>query len=200
MNLSNREAAAVRSHTAPRGRGRRRLLAAALAIAAVLLLVNVSPLKRLFPVDWLREAEPVTGLHPIVAEKRDELIAKSRAAGIAIRITDDFRSSAEQDALYRQGRQDKGNVVTQVKGGASFHNYGLAIDFALEAPGGKVLWDLEYDGNGNGKSDWMEVVGIAKKLGFSWGGDWADFPDYPHLQMDFGYTIAELQRGWRPRT
>ncbi len=57
---------------------------------------------------------------------------------------------------------------------------------------------MEYDGNNNGKSDWMEVVEIAKDLGFSWGGDFTRFKDYPHLQMDFGLSIRDLQRGKRP--
>lgn len=164
----------------------------------VFLLANIPVLERLVPIEWFREVPQVTRLHPVVAAKKDELVALSKNAGIDIVITDDFRSTEEQNALYRKGRSDEGAIVTQVKGGQSYHNYGLAIDFALGAPGGKVLWDLEYDGNRNGKSDWMEVVAIAKRLGFSWGGDWASFRDYPHLQMDFGYSIGELQRGWRP--
>ncbi|GAE93461.1 endolysin [Gracilibacillus boraciitolerans JCM 21714] len=59
-----------------------------------------------------------------------------------------------------------------------------------------MIWDLEYDGNQNGQSDWMEVVEIAKLLGFSWGGgDFTRFSDYPHLQMDFGLSITELKWG-----
>lgn len=65
----------------------------------------------------------------------------------------------------------------------SYHNYGLAIDFALQKKDGSIIWDMEYDGNQNGKSDWLEVVEIAKTLGFEWGGDWKRFKDYPHLEM-----------------
>lgn len=57
---------------------------------------------------------------------------------------------------------------------------------------------MERDDNGNGKADWMEVVDLAKDMGFTWGGDWTDFPDYPHLQMDFGLSIRDLKRGKRP--
>lgn len=113
-------------------------------------------------------------------------------------ITDGFRSVAEQNRLYEQGRTTKGNIVTNAKGGESYHNYGLAIDFALKTSSGNVIWDWQYDGNKNGKADWAEVVSIAKSLGFEWGGDWAQFKDYPHLQMDFGLTIADLQNGERP--
>ena len=62
-----------------------------------------------------------------------------------------------------------------------------------------MIWDIEYDGNGNGQSDWFEVAEIAKELGFQWGGDWRSFKDYPHLQMDFGLTINDLQEGKRPK-
>jgi peptidoglycan L-alanyl-D-glutamate endopeptidase CwlK len=75
---------------------------------------------------------------------------------------------------------------------------GLRLIFALKTPSGNVIWDRQYDGNKNGKSEWNEVVELAKGLGFQWGGDWAQFKDYPHLQMDFGLTLAELQNGERP--
>ncbi|MFC4411766.1 M15 family metallopeptidase [Chungangia koreensis] len=138
------------------------------------------------------------GLHPIVAEKSGELVRLSKEQGIEITITDGFRSIEEQNQIYRQGRSNEGNVVTYAKGGQSYHNFGLAIDFALSFPDGSVSWDMSYDGNGNGKSDWHEVAAIGKELGFEWGGDWRSFKDYPHLQMTFGLSLGELQEGWRP--
>ena len=164
----------------------------------VTLGANSNSLLRWFPIGSVHKAPPITQLNPTVAANSEKLIALSEKVGISILITDDFRSSQEQDALYRQGRSDEGAIVTNAKGGESYHNYGLAVDFALRTSKGKVVWDMEFDGNQNGKSDWMEVVAIAKQLGFSWGGDWESFPDYPHLQMDFSYSIQELQRGWRP--
>ncbi|KKK34422.1 hypothetical protein WQ57_23005 [Mesobacillus campisalis] len=138
------------------------------------------------------------GLHPHVAQQADLLVRQAADKGISIIITDGFRSFEEQDSLYARGRTAGGNIVTHAQGGESFHNFGLAIDFALKADSGKALWDMEYDGNGNGQSDWLEVVELARGLGFEWGGDWKHFKDYPHLQMDFGLTIRELQRGKRP--
>lgn len=139
-----------------------------------------------------------TELHPIVEEKKEELVKQAEEIGISVIITDGFRSVEEQDAIYQQGRETDGNIVTYAKGGESYHNYGLAIDFALLTNDDNVIWDLEYDGNQNGKSDWNEVVEIAKELGFSWGGDFTRFKDYPHLQMDFGLSIRELKWGKRP--
>jgi peptidoglycan L-alanyl-D-glutamate endopeptidase CwlK len=138
-----------------------------------------------------------TELHPIVAEKVEILKEKTAEKEITILITDDYRSFEEQDKLYDKGRKTPGKVVTHLEGGESYHNYGLAVDFALQLENGNVIWDTEYDGNGNGQSDWFEVAEMAKELGFQWGGDWRGFKDYPHLQMDFGLTINELQEGKR---
>lgn len=147
----------------------------------------------------LDDLEIPPGLHPVVAEKRDTLINRANRAGIPILITAGFRSIEEQNQLYAQGRTAPGKVVTHANGGESFHNFGLAIDFALLNKNGEAIWDMQYDGNGNGKKDWDEVVALAKELGFQSGADWqGEFKDYPHLQMDFGLSLRELQRGKKP--
>lgn len=151
-----------------------------------------------FDYTKVEDVPPPTRLHPVVEEKRDELIKLAGEKGIILVITDDFRSFEEQNTLFDKGRSAEGNIVTHARGGESYHNFGLAIDFALKLSDGSVIWDMKYDGNGNGIADWDEVVSIAKSLGFTWGGDWAQFKDYPHLQMDFGLSIQELQRGKRP--
>lgn len=140
-----------------------------------------------------------TELHPFVARKVENLKEQTAEKKITILITDDYRSVEEQDKLYDKGRKTSGKIVTHLKGGESYHNFGFAVDFALQLENGNVIWDTEYDGNRNGKSDWFEVAEIAKALGFQWGGDWSSFKDYPHLQMDFGLTINELQKGIRPK-
>ena len=137
-------------------------------------------------------------LHPIVAEKSRELVAAAAEIGIDIVITDGFRTFAEQDSLHQRGRSSSGNIVTYAEGGESYHNFGLAVDFALRLDDGSVVWDIERDGNGSGRPDWFEVADIGKDLGFDWGGDWNRFKDYPHLEMAFGLSIRELQQGWRP--
>ncbi|EGG36397.1 MULTISPECIES: M15 family metallopeptidase [Paenibacillus] len=145
-----------------------------------------------------KETPEITQLHPYVLQQKNELVRLTKKKGITIVITDGYRSHEEQTRIYNQGRSTEGNIVTNAKAGESLHNYGLAIDFALRLKDGSVIWDMEYDGNGNGKADWMEVVEIAKDLGFQWGGDWANFPDYPHLQIDFGLSIRDLKRGKLP--
>lgn len=109
-----------------------------------------------------------------------------------------LRTFAEQDALYAQGRTTPGKIVTNAKGGQSFHNYGLAVDIVLvvdkDGNGSfeTASWDTSSDFDGDGKSDWQEVVTIFKRHGWVWGGDWK-FSDKPHFEKSLGYSISQLQ-------
>lgn len=107
-----------------------------------------------------------------------------------------LRTFAEQDALYAQGRTKlfdangkRLGIVTKAKGGQSIHNYGLAIDIVLLVNNG-ASWDTIKDYDKDGKSDWMEVVNIFKKHGYTWGGDWK-FKDAPHFEKT-GYEWRTL--------
>lgn len=106
--------------------------------------------------------------------------------GIQLRVTQGLRTSAEQDALYAQGRSAPGKVVTNAKGGESYHNYGLAID-VVEIKESKAVWNTA----------WEAISEVGIKNGFTWGGDWKT-PDRPHFQMSFGLSINQLQEGSRP--
>ncbi|WP_462408563.1 M15 family metallopeptidase [Neobacillus sp. Marseille-QA0830] len=180
---------------------RRSVKTFSILLITFVILIFIIHWKDQEPLQETKAKEPAampTGLNPIVKERSEQLIQQAAQKGIVVVITDGFRSAEDQDKLYAQGRTTDGNIVTHAKGGESYHNYGLAIDFALETPSGEIVWDMDYDRNQNSKSDWTEVVQMAKKLGFDWGGDWAKFKDYPHLEMNFGLTIADLQNGERP--
>ncbi len=144
------------------------------------------------------DTPPPEELDPVVAAKTRQLLKKSAQQDINVIITEKVRSIKRQNELYEQGRSSDESVVTYAKEGESYHNYGLAVDFALRNNDGEIIWDINYDGNNNGKADWFEVADIAKQLGFEWGGDWSKFKDYPHLQMDFRLSIRQLKKGLRP--
>jgi len=134
-------------------------------------------------------------LHPkLRTEAREIYIAICNALkGRAIvRFTQTLRTIVEQDALYAQGRTAPGKIVTNAKGGKSYHNYGLAIDICLIIDGKEASFDMLKDYDGDKISDWMEAVSIFKTRGWEWGGDW-EKKDYPHFQKTFGKTTAQLK-------
>lgn len=133
-----------------------------------------------------------SGMNPVVKESALELIKRAYKEGIYVQISSGFRSFADQNDLYAQGRTKSGNIVTNARGGYSNHNFGLAIDYFLVSDdGSKALWTVN--------DKWRRVAAIGKELGFSWGGDWKSFPDYPHLEMTGGLSTAQLRAGSRPR-
>lgn len=147
----------------------------------------------------LKSQSKLVGLQPVIVAATVALIERCYARGVNIVITQGLRTIAEQDALYAQGRTRPGQIVTNAKGGTSYHNYGLAVDFALLLNDGKqVSWDVKLDVDKDGVAEWMEVVEEAHKLGFEWGGDWTSFKDLSHFQMAFGMTIAQLRAGQQP--
>jgi peptidoglycan LD-endopeptidase CwlK len=124
-----------------------------------------------------------SGMKAIVVTKVLEIIKEAYDEGIYVLITDGYRSYAEQDALYAQGRTKPGPIVTNAKGGQSNHNKGIAVDFCLtNKEGTAAYWTVN--------KDWKRVVAIAKSKGFEWGGDWTSFKDNPHLEYTGKITIT----------
>lgn len=153
----------------------------------------------------------VAALYPKIIEKVTQAIDAAEAKlgqYAAVRVVQGFRTFAEQDALYALGRTLKGagakpglpmgHIVTKAKGGQGFHNYGLAVDFAILYDKDKngtfesLSWNQVADLDRDGEADWMEVVDCFKALGFEWGGDWTSIKDDPHFQMTFGYSWQQL--------
>lgn len=145
--------------------------------------------------DLIKLSSPqLTNLNRAVEHGARLLIERSFKENVEIRITHGYRSISFQNDLYAQGRTKPGAIVTSARGGYSYHNYGLAIDFVLRKSG----YDITADYDKDGIADWMEVVAQAKLLGFEWGGDWEKFIDRPHFQMAFGLSTAELRAGKKP--
>jgi peptidoglycan L-alanyl-D-glutamate endopeptidase CwlK len=72
--------------------------------------------------------------------------------------------------------------VTNAKGGQSIHNYGFAVDMVLIIDGKIASWDIKKDWDNDKISDWDECVKIFAKYGWSWGGSWVKFKDFPHFE------------------
>jgi peptidoglycan L-alanyl-D-glutamate endopeptidase CwlK len=140
-------------------------------------------------------------LHPLVRDEARAIydeICKALTGRAICRFSHTLRTFKEQDDLYSQGRTRPGKIVTNAKGGDSYHNYGLAIDIVLlvDRDGNgtyeSASWETNVDFDGDGIADWQEVVRIFKKYGWEWGGEWR-FKDDPHFQKTFGKSINELK-------
>jgi len=134
-------------------------------------------------------------LHPKIRDEVKTLIDKAQALispHLTIRIVQGLRTIDEQNKLYAQGRTTAGKIVTNAKGGSSYHNYGTAFDFAFLVDGKEISWDTKKDWDGDHVSDWMEVVKVFKDAGYTWGGDFSSIVDMPHLEKNFGHNWRDL--------
>lgn len=116
----------------------------------------------------------LSAVHPILARKVTALVSNLAARGFEVEITQAVRTIEEQNALYAQGRTRKGAKVTNARGGQSYHNFGLAVDFALMV-NGKLGWPEPHP-------VWKAIGEEAARLGLEWGGTWRR-PDLPHVQL-----------------
>jgi peptidoglycan L-alanyl-D-glutamate endopeptidase CwlK len=131
-------------------------------------------------------ARDIKQLHPRLQAKVEELKALCEKEGLNIGIGECFRSVAEQDKLYAQGRTTPGSIVTNAKGStySSQHQWGIAFDFFKNVKG------HEYDDI----AFFNKVGALAKSIGLAWGGDWKNPVDKPHLYLgDWGSTTTKLK-------
>lgn len=148
-------------------------------------------------------------LHPNLRQEVEHIyraqIVPALTGKAICRFAYTLRTFAEQDALFAQGRTRlfdsagrRLGIVTKAKGGQSIHNYGLALDIVLlvDRDGNGTFetasWDVKGDFDKDGKADWMEVVNILKRNGWTWGGDWTRFKDMPHFEKPLGHTWRTL--------
>lgn len=118
-------------------------------------------------------------------------LERCRAAGLAVLVTSTVRDQEYQEYLYAQGRTRPGSIVTNGRV-PTFHSNkaGLAWDFCQNIRG-KEYSDPAF---------FRAAAGLAKEMGFTWGGDWRSFPDSPHIQWDAGgkWSNAKIIAGSLP--
>ncbi|MCA0985245.1 peptidoglycan-binding protein [Halobacillus yeomjeoni] len=141
---------------------------------------------------------------PVIREVRENALRMIELAyeeGIQVQISSGYRSLEDQARLYGQGRPgyiwrgrrygSKGKIVTYALPGQSTHNDRRAVDFFILSNDGKAHWTVD--------DRWKRAGAIAKSLGFSWGGDWEKFLDYPHLEwpkrISAGYVLKRGAQG-----
>lgn len=87
-----------------------------------------------------RSLQSIYSLNIDFAKRALDWYEECESQGLDILVYCGFRSSDEQNALYRQGRDISGKIVTNARGGQSFHNYGRAFDY-VPLKNGKPDWD-----------------------------------------------------------
>lgn len=124
-------------------------------------------------------------LDPDVRELALLLLKAAEERGIDLFITGTYRTPAEQDALYAQGRTTPGHKVTNARAGWSWHGWRRAFDVAIRDFPGDATPDDVYDG------PWALVGALGEHLGLEWGGRWKT-PDLPHFQKTNGLTLTQM--------
>ena len=126
-------------------------------------------------------------LRPEVRPLVDAFLAACAAATppIDVLVTCTLRSTAEQAALYAQGRSTPGHIVTDAPAGRSAHNYGLALD-VVPMVNGKPDW--------NGRDPvWQQLGVLGQAAGLEWAGEPGfPFPEMPHFQHPQWRTLAGI--------
>jgi len=132
-------------------------------------------------------------LLPFFRAKIEAWVAACEARDVELLVYCTYRSPAEQEALYAQGRSTSGRIVTNARPWRSAHQYRRAVD-AIPIVNGKPDWSYA-DINRDQVPDehwWAVMVEEAEKLGLEWAGHWKSFREYVHFQDLGGQTIAQL--------
>ena len=128
-------------------------------------------------------------LLPEVQPLERTFVAECANQGIPVLIIQTFRTVQEQNELYAQGRTKPGKIVTNAKGGYSWHNFKRAFDAVPIDSKGQPSWNAP-------QSIWQKMGQIAKDCGLEWGGSWSGFLDLDHFQFTGGKTLAEERSAW----
>lgn len=146
----------------------------------------------------MTETEIVAELHPFTQEKYKKL---REILSPEWQVYNGLRSFVEQEKLYAIGRTTGtiGVIVTRSVPGMSYHNYGLAMDWAYFKEGYKMQdpWEL---------APWKEYSDALEKVGgMTWGGHFIH-ADKPHCQLNVlcsvgsllaAYKVGGLENAWK---
>lgn len=129
-------------------------------------------------------------LCPGFYEKAKAGLAHAHLDGYDAEIFEAWRSPQRQDWLFEQGRSKPGHIVTNARAWQSWHQYGLAVDFAFYR-GGKWSWD----------DDFTKLVPYMQAFGLEWLGpkDPGHFQLTRGMRFDQAYSLVKssgVQRLW----
>lgn len=151
---------------------------------------------KLVPAIEAHNEKMIAELDPEFQPQVREILAMGEKFNVIVAIKSGHRSIEEQEAAYAQGRTKPGKIVTQVRGGDSWHNHRRAVDLIAIDPdtGGRIFGDKSIP----------ILTALARQIQarhpeIVWGGVW-DLKDYPHFESHKNLTIAQAKsaRGIKP--
>jgi hypothetical protein len=159
-----------------------------LAIGGIILYHSLKKGLR-YPKDakWANNSDTlkkVSELHPKVRQRVADLFTDiEKELGLEVIATSGLRTTAQQAALDLTNNQN-------ADAGLSDHEYGFAIDINVKKDGNTILRKASSN------KAWIDsgVVGIAKKKGLKWGGDFNSYHDPIHFYDDFGLPATEMPK------
>ncbi|MDR0872819.1 MAG: M15 family metallopeptidase [Prevotellaceae bacterium] len=134
-----------------------------------------------------RSESNLAGIHPDLKK----VMTEAQLMRPSFIIVCGVRTTAEQQALFAQGRTKPGLRVTNCDGISNRSNHqvhkdglGYAVDVYCDANGNGVVDSVEINDIAGLKKVADNVKATAKRLGVNveWGGDWK-MKDYPHFEF-----------------
>lgn len=135
-----------------------------------------------------RNKARLIGQHPKLIERMTIVLDVMDRLGFPMIVTDGVRTAEEQHALWQQGRDKPGKIVTYRDGYKVKSNhqpwpdgYGHAIDCTF-------VVDVDHDGEmddptWDDKRPWALFGAIVQSQQLDWGGAWKSAPDRPHVEL-----------------
>lgn len=122
------------------------------------------------------------GLQWQTRDKLVELAGRFRkATGLDLKVRSGRRTCAQQNALYAEGRDGAGQIITYASGCTSWHVLGRAADLDPVTPSGQGQAEPAYRSAG---AIWVAMGGV-------YGGNFPGFPDIGHFEWHPGLTIEQ---------
>ena len=120
--------------------------------------------------------------------KCKQWVQNCAARGVTVLVYCTYRTPAEQDELFAQGRTKPGAVVTNARAWQSWHNVRRAWD-AVPMFNGKPMWNF-----GEQWEPWRVMIEEGDKLGLEWAGRWTTFKEYVHWQQTDGLLYDQAKQ------
>jgi len=144
---------------------------------------------------WDQEVTTVSigKLNDVIKEKVVTFIMMAQKERIFLRIPTNggYISFVDQNLSFSRGD-------TEIQGGETYHNFGLAFDLLPLKSISETLPPREVDGKRTLSNEkWEKVGAIGKSLGFEWGGEWRInenlHPKFDSAHFQFPRDIINLE-------